>query len=76
MVSQFMIGFVSIVRNGNGSGMNTKCLLCKKEIDFPLYCNECDCLYCIECYQPHLDDFLPLPYPKYEKGKIEMKDLR
>jgi len=74
-----MIGFVNIVRNGSGNGnimLNTKCPICKNDIDFPLYCKECDCLYCTECYQPHLDDFLPFPYPKYKKGKIEMEDLR
>ncbi len=56
--------------------INTKCPICKEVIDFPLWCNECECMYCTECYQPHLDDFLPFPYPKYSKGKIEMEDLR
>lgn len=52
-----------------------KCPRCNKEPDLPLYCNECDSFYCINCHQQHLIDFLPhYETPKHIQDKV-MKDM-
>ena len=37
------------------------CALEGCDIDFPLYCSECDSIFCTKCYKEHLLDFIPCP---------------
>lgn len=47
------------MKNQIHSSGGIQCIICPKEVDFPLYCKECDAFYCSNCYDQHMVDFLP-----------------
>ena len=54
-----------------------KCVLCRKEMDWPCYCGDCHSFMCSVCYKGHCNDFLPAIWVfRGRDGNFVSQDMR
>lgn len=56
---------------------DAKCILCRKEMDWPCYCDECEAFLCSGCFMDHNKDFLPAVWVfRGKDGHMVSQDMR